>query len=133
MVTTGRRNKITFLRFSFSESSRERLACIASSPLGASMANFSVIGIPGQPVFTSNVSEVEPSRFQLSWDSPTYSLILEQRLTYKQVKDENSPELLTYGENKLKIPNMQKQELNCSGRLAPLRQQFQFLLDKLEP
>lgn len=133
IVSTGTRNKIIFLRFSFSDSSREQLTCLASSPLGSGMANFTVIGIPGQPVFTSNVSEVEPSRFHLHWLTPTYSNILEQSLTYKQVKDKNSPELLTYGENKLKIANMQKQKLNCTYRAAPEQLQFNFLLDKLEP
>jgi len=132
-VTTGRRNKLTFLRFSFSSLSSESLACIATSDLGSSVANFTVIGIPGQPVFTSNVSEVQPSRFQLSWETPSYSNILEQSLSYKQVKDKNSPELLTYGENKLKIPNMQKKDLNCTGQVGPENQKFNFLLDKLEP
>ena len=66
-------------------------------------------------------------------------------------QDKNSPELLTYGENKLKIPNMQKkvekliqkkkiimfelckQDLNCTGQVGPENQKFNFLLDKLEP
>merc|ERR1712107_278142 len=78
-------------------------------------------------------SEVQPSRFQLSWETPSYSNILEQSLSYKQVKDKNSPELLTYGENELKIPNMQKKNLNCTGRIGPDKQKFNFLLDKLEP
>ena len=37
--------------------------------------------------------QVEPSRFHLHWRTPTYSNILEQSLTYKQVKvkPKNSP------------------------------------------
>jgi hypothetical protein len=62
-----------------------------------------------------------------------YSFI-QLKLKYNlYLQDKSSPSLLTYGENKLKIPNMLKAELNCSGRSQPLRQRFEFLLDKLEP
>ena len=47
-------------------------------------------------------------------------------------QDESSPSLLTYGENKLKIPNIFKVELNCTGKSQPPKQRFEFLLDKLE-
>ena len=105
------------------------------------------------------MTEIEPSKFRLEWATPSFSNILEHSLIYKQVKvifsgpeekyfiiflrlqfigfpyiqDPSSPSLLTYGENKLKIPNMLKADLNCSGRYQPLKQRFEFLLDKLEP
>jgi len=133
IVSTGMRNQLSLVKFSFSESSTVRFTCSGSSPLGTSEANFTVMGIPGTPVFGPNVTEVEPSKFLLEWTTPTFSNILEHSLIYKQVKERSSPSLLTYGENKLKIPNMLKVELNCSGRSQPLKQVFQFLLDKLEP
>jgi len=133
IVSTGMRNKLTFIKFSFNEASSVGFTCSGSSPLGTSEANFSVTGIPGMPVFGPNVTEVEPSKFLLEWATPSFTNILEHSLIYKQVKDKNSPSMLTYGENKLKIPNMFKNELNCSGKYHPLRQTFEFLLDKLEP
>lgn len=133
IVSTGMRNQLTFVRFSFNDVSSVGFTCSGSSPLGTSEANFTVKGIPGRPVFGPNVTEIEPSKFRLEWATPSFSNILEHSLIYKQVKDPSSPSLLTYGENKLKIPNMLKADLNCSGRYQPLKQRFEFLLDKLEP
>eukprot|EP00090_Calanus_glacialis_P006877 TRINITY_DN15378_c0_g1_i1.p1 TRINITY_DN15378_c0_g1~~TRINITY_DN15378_c0_g1_i1.p1 ORF type:complete len:468 (-),score=49.34 TRINITY_DN15378_c0_g1_i1:75-1478(-) len=133
IVSTGMRNRLTFIKFSFNDASSVGFTCSGSSPLGTSEANFTVKGIPGTPVFGPNVTEIEPSKFLLEWATPSFSNILEHSLIYKQVKDKSSPSLLTYGENKLKIPNMVKTKLNCSGRTQPNRQRFDFLLDKLEP
>lgn len=135
IVSTGMRNRLSLLRFEFNESGEEsKFTCIASSSLGSSMTNFTIIGIPGVPVFNSNITELDPSKHLLIWTTPSYSKILEHRLTYKQVKDENSHSLLTYGENRLKIPNMLREVPHCTGRLGGAYiQRFEVCLDKLEP
>lgn len=133
LVNTGMKHQLSFIRFSFQEEDEVEISCVATSALGSSEANFTIKGSPGTPVIFVNVTEVETSKYKILWSTPSFSNILEHILIYKQVKDEKSPSLLTYGENKLKIPNMGQDQQDCSRRTAPFRNEFDFILDKLEP
>lgn len=133
MVTRGMRNLLILMKFSFREKDSVGFSCSAVSPLGSSDANFTIRGSPGPPSITSNVTEAESSKYKLDWRTPSYTNILEHLLIYKQVKDEKFPSLLTYGENKLKIPNMEVVKLDCNRRHQPFQHEFDFVLDKLEP
>lgn len=134
MSNIGMRYQLSFIRFSFDEKDSLQFSCVASSELGASEAKFNIIGTPGTPVIFENVSEVESAKYKILWTTPSFSNIQEHMLIYKQVKDKKSPSLLTYGENKLRIPNMRKTgPRNCSRRNTPFQNDFNFILDKLEP
>ena len=43
-------------------------------------------GTPGLPVIMVNVTEVESSRYQIGWSTPSFTHIAEHLLIYKQVK-----------------------------------------------
>jgi len=134
MLSRGGRHILSFSQFQFGETgTTSRFTCSATSPLGLAEADFSVIGAPGKPAVSSNVTEMVASKYRIEWTTPSYSHVVEHALIYKQVKDEKSPSILKYGENKLKIPNMDQTSLNCSSRSSPIRQEFTFILDKLEP
>lgn len=44
------------------------------------------LGTPGLPVIMVNVTEVESSRYQIVWTTPSFTNIAEHLLIYKQVK-----------------------------------------------
>jgi len=127
----GTRYQLSFIRFSFHDGDSLELSCVASSSLGSSEANFIIIGTSGTPVVSPNVTEVEVGKYLMEWTTPSFAEIVEHALVYKQVKDDQS--LLTYGETKLKIPNMGVQKRDCSSRNVPFKHKFSFVLDKLEP
>jgi len=133
MVTRGMRNVLTIVKFSFQERDRLDYTCTAVSDLGSSEANFTITGAPGTPRISHNITEVDISKYKFNWLTPSFTNILEHLLIYKQVKDKKTPSLLTYGENKLNIPNMEVFTLQCNRRHQPFQHKFEFILDKLEP
>lgn len=84
-------------------------SCSASNTFGKQTAYVLVTGIPKAPVFQSNILSKMSNSHTLTWITESYSPVIEYRVIYRKISDENAKDVLYVWTN-LNLQSDQKNE-----------------------